>query len=245
VNGLQTSEEIFNYTKTSPNPEHLKRRVSVKIATSTSSESQDRIIKATNRQTGITAAQLHATEQVHRDIERVFPANGLFYDRRLKYWKYKDKPRDQVVSIQELSQCLMAIYEQRPDTARARPGDVFSKKKTDVYKKLFSPDTNLDFYVRCAQLQRVVDSYLRVVALSRASVNDLKYYVSMIASVIAVGKPHPSADDLAKMDIKQAINAIQKAHDLAEAAYAANGGDQDAAKGPGMLAEIKSKLGME
>ena len=245
VNGLQTSEEIFNYGKTAPNPEHLKRRVSVKVATSTSAESQDRIIKATNRQTGITAAQLHATEQVHRDIERVFPANGMFYDRRLKYWKYKDKPRDQVVSIQELSQCLMAIYEQRPDTARARPGDVFSKKKTDVYKKLFSPDTSLDFYVRCAQLQRIVDTFLRASGLSRALVNDIKFYVSMIASVLVVGKKHPSTDDLAKMEANQfSAEMLHEAFVLAETAYGTSGGDQDAAKGTAMLAEIKCNLGI-
>ncbi|HKF49027.1 MAG TPA: AIPR family protein [Terracidiphilus sp.] len=245
VNGLQTSEEIFNYCQTSPNPDHLKRRVVVRIVTSTSPDSQDRIIKATNRQSGITAAQLHATEQVHRDIEKMFPASGLFYDRRLKYWKYKDKPRDQVISIQALSQCLMAIYQQRPDTARARPGDVFTKKNVALYGKLFDPATNINFYVTCAHIQRLVDQHLKAKKLERALANDIKFYVSMIVSVKATGKTNPSSDDLAKLNLSSITSAaIEEAYNIAHQAYLNQGADQDASKGPEMLAEIKSTLGI-
>jgi hypothetical protein len=246
VNGLQTSEEIFNYCQTSPNPAHLDRRVVVRVLVSNSPESQDRIIKATNRQSGISAAQLHATEQVHRDIEKMFPAAGLFYDRRLKYWKYKDKPRDQVVSIQALSQCLMAIFEQRPDTARGRPGDVFSKKNASLYGKLFDPATDLNFYVTCAQIQRRVEKRLRVSKLSRALINDTKFYVSMIVAVKAAGKMHPDTKDLAKLSLSAVTDAmIDDAYKVANEAYNKHGGaDQDASKGSEMLAEIKSKLGV-
>jgi hypothetical protein len=245
VNGLQTSEEIFNYCQSSPNPEHLKRRVVVRIVTSTSPESQDRIIKATNRQSGITAAQLHATEQVHRDIEKMFPASGLFYDRRLKYWKYKDKPRNQVVSIQALSQCLMAIYNQRPDTARARPGDLFTKKNTDLYGKLFDPATNINFYVTCAQIQCMVDLHLKKMKLERALRNDIKFYVSMVVSVKATGVTKPSTDDLAKLNLTLVTgSAIEEAYKIAHEAYVNQGADQDASKGPEMLAEIKGVLGI-
>ena len=243
VNGLQTSEEIFNYCKASPNPDHLMRRVVVRVVPSTSPDSQDRIIKATNRQSGITAAQLHATEQVHRDIERMFPAYGLFYDRRSKYWKYKDKPRDQVFSIQVLSQCLMAIYKQRPDTARARPGDVFSKKKLDDYKELFNPATNLAFYVNCAQIQRLADSFLKLKKLDRAYVNDIKFYVSMVVACLATSSRTPSTDDLAALDVSSISNDhLEAALETSGTAYSNHGAAQDASKGPGMLNEVKRKL---
>ena len=216
----------------------------VRVLVSTSPESQDRIIKATNRQSGISAAQLHATEQVHRDIEKMFPAFGLYYDRRLKYWKYKDKPRDQVVSIQALSQSLMAIYEQRPDTARGRPGDVFSKKNVALYSKLFDPSTSLNVYVACAQIQRVVEKHLKEAKLSRALINDTKFYVSMIVSVRATGKVNPAVDDLAKLSVSSITGTmIDDAYKTAYEAYANNGGaDEDASKGSEMLAEIKSRL---
>jgi hypothetical protein len=246
VNGLQTSEEIYNYCKTSPNPDHLKRRVVVKVVKSNSPESQDRIIKATNRQSGITAAQLHATEQVHRDIERMFPASGLFYDRRLKYWKYKDKKRDQVIGIQELSQCLIAIYERRPDTARGRPGDVFSKKRLDLYGKLFDPATDLNFYVNCAQIQRSVGIRLKAKKLDRGLISDTKYYVSMIVPILVTSvKTELSASDLAKIDMDSITDqVIDEAYDIAHEAYVKQGADEEASKGPEMLAEIKNKLGI-
>ncbi len=245
VNGLQTSEEIFNYCKSSPNPAHLQRRVVVRVLVSTSPESQDRIIKATNRQSGISAAQLHATEQVHRDIEKMFPASGLFYDRRLKYWKYKDKPRDRVVSIQALSQSLMAIYEQRPDTARARPGDVFTKKNLALYGKLFDPATSLNFYVTCAQIERLVENHLKGLKVGRALINDTKFYVSMIVSIKATGETHPSTEDLSSLNVGTITGAmIDDAYDIAHQSYVSQGADQDASKGPEMLTEIKGKLGM-
>jgi AIPR protein len=246
VNGLQTSEEIFNYCSGHPNPQHLQRRVMVRVITSTSSDSQDRIIKATNRQTGITAAQLHATEQVHRDIERIFPGNGLYYDRRKKYWQYKDKPKDQIVSIQDLSQALIAIFEQRPDTARARPGDAFSKKKKELYDRLYDPQNPLDFYVSCALIQKMMEAGLRAAKVPRGTANDLRFYGSMALSVLVTKKIKPTATELAGIDRKKIdLKVMGRAAQLANEAYAKHGADEDAAKGSKMLATLNELLDKE
>ena len=239
VNGLQTSEEIFNYCRGGPNSEHLTRRVMVRVIKSTTPDSQDRIIKATNRQTGITAAQLHATEQVHRDIEQVFPGNGLFYDRRKKYWQYKDKPKDQVIGIQDLSQALIAIFEQRPDTARARPGDAFSRKNKELYGRLYDPKHSLDLYVNCAMLQRLSEKHLRTAKVERGTANDLRFYVSMALAVLSSRAMKPTAERLAKLTPKNAPTAVlEQAHALALKAYDDNGGNEDTAKGPKMLTTL-------
>jgi len=245
VNGLQTSEEIFNYCRSDPKPEHLKRRVLVRVIETTSSASQDRIIKATNRQNGISAAQLHATEQVHRDIERVFPASGLYYDRRHRYWQYKDKPRDTVISIQDLAQCLTAIYVQRPDTARARPGDAFSKKNIQQYKQLFSPDYDVKVYPNCARLQRCIDLYLKNSKLPRAAINDLRFYVSMIAAIKITNLLSPAVESLVKMEPDVPDQILSQSLKIAKEAYDKFGADDDAAKGREMLKSIRVKLGFK
>jgi hypothetical protein len=246
VNGLQTSEEIFNYVNGQPNRDHLCRRVMVRVITSTTSDSQDRIIKATNRQTGITAAQLHATEQVHRDIERVFPSNDLFYDRRKKYWQYKDKPKDQVVSIQDLSQALIAIFEQRPDTARARPGDAFSKKNTELYKRLYHPENPLNLYVNCAILQRLAEKHLRSAKVERGTANDLRFYLSMAVAVLSARAMKPTVDQLVKlMPRAVAPGVFERAHGLVQKAYKKRGGDEDTAKGAKMLPTLFRSLRKE
>jgi hypothetical protein len=139
----------------------------------------------------------------------------------------------------------MAIYEQRPDTARARPGDVFTKKRIDTYQKLFDPSTNLNFYIDCAQTQRLVDRRLKSLKLDRAVINDTKFYVSMVVAVLSVGKPHPTTDDLAKMDVSAITDVtVDTAFHIVQQAYINQGADQDASKGPEMLAEIKGALGM-
>ena len=246
VNGLQTSEEIFNYISTSPNPEHLKRHVMVRAITSATSDGQDRIIKATNRQTGITAAQLHATEQVHRDIERVFPSDGLYYDRRKKFWRYKDKPRDQVISIQELSQALMAIFEQRPDTARARPGDVFSKKNKELYGRLYDVRNPLPFYANCALLQKLSEKYMQVKKIQKGTANDLRFYFAMGLAILLTGVATPTAEQISKLAPNTApASVLEKACELARRAYEDNGGDEDTAKGPKMLSTLKELLEKE
>jgi hypothetical protein len=243
VNGLQTSEEIFNYAIGSPNPEHLKRRVMVRVITSTASDSQDRIIKATNRQTGVTAAQLHATEQVHRDIEHIFPSHGLFYDRRKKHWRYRDKPGDQVISIQELSQALMAVFEQRPDTARARPGDVFSKKNKELYGRLYDAKNPLPFYANCALLAKISEKYMRAQKIERGVANDLRFYMAMALAILLTETMTPTAEQLSKLTPSSALPTIQQqAYRLARQAYDANGADEDAAKGPKMLVTLRELL---
>lgn len=246
VNGLQTSEEIFNYCNGSPNPEHLKRRVMVRVIKAITTDSQDRIIKATNRQTGITAAQLHATEQVHRDIERIFPSNGLFYDRRKKYWQHRDKPRDQVIGIQELSQALISILEQRPDTARARPGDAFSKKNAALYGRLYDAQNPLDCYVNCALLQRTSEKYLRNQGIERGTANDLRFYLAMTVAILLSRSEHPNADQISKLAPKSAPLTIQdRAYKLVKYAYDKNGRDEDTAKGTKMLAMLKDSVQKE
>jgi hypothetical protein len=138
----------------------------------------------------------------------------------------------------------MAIFEQRPDTARARPGDLFTKKNLELYGKLFDPATNINFYVACGQIQNLVNQYLKQAKLERALMNDIKFYVSMIVSVKATGKKRPGSEDLAKVNLSITDSVISDAYKMARQAYLHQGADQDASKGPEMLAEIKNELGI-
>ena len=71
VNGLQTSTELHKYFQ-SQNTEEDDRAILVRMIEPSDSASRDRIIKATNSQTKISAASLRATEKIHRDIEEFF-----------------------------------------------------------------------------------------------------------------------------------------------------------------------------
>jgi AIPR protein len=88
VNGLQTSQEIFNYFVSHPGAEMTdQREVLIRVVGSSNIETHDHIIRATNSQTSIPPASLWATDSIHRDIEKVFRSSGLYYDRRKNSWR--------------------------------------------------------------------------------------------------------------------------------------------------------------
>ena len=246
VNGLQTSQELYQYFSQNEDKLADKRKILVRVIKSESSESQDRIIRATNRQTAISGAQLHSTEGIHRDIERIFPPR-LFYDRRGNNWKYKDKPKDSVVGIRELAQIVLAIFQQRPDSARARPGETFAKKNVAIYEALFPSEKQLplNLYLSCARLHKRVERFLRTVTpkLDRRIRNDLRFYVSMCVTCLAAKTAALSAEDLAALEVDGiAETTFSEALDVVKKIYDKRGGTEKVAKGSDLLADLKATL---
>ncbi|WGA84291.1 AIPR family protein [Citrobacter braakii] len=68
VNGLQTSNEIYNYFSIAKERDN-SRSLLVRVIVPETEESRDKIIRATNSQTPIPKASLRATDSIHRDIE--------------------------------------------------------------------------------------------------------------------------------------------------------------------------------
>lgn len=88
VNGLQTSESIYNYF----NESKIKsddRSLLVKIIISNDVNARNSIIYATNNQTNVNVTALRATDKIQRDIEDVLKSHGIYYDRRSNYYKTK------------------------------------------------------------------------------------------------------------------------------------------------------------
>lgn len=69
VNGLQTSECIYRYFSSREIDDD--RNVLIKVLTSQDKSICDCIIRATNNQTEVQAASLHATDKIQRDIEDI------------------------------------------------------------------------------------------------------------------------------------------------------------------------------
>ncbi len=70
VNGLQTTETVFRHFQGGAK-ESRDRALLVKILVSSDAQARDRIIRATNNQTLVEVAALHATDKVQRDIEEI------------------------------------------------------------------------------------------------------------------------------------------------------------------------------
>jgi hypothetical protein len=196
VNGLQTSRVIFD---TLPRGSEDERTVLVRVIETTDQKTQDRIIKATNSQNKMQPASLRMTDHIHRDIEQVFKGEGLFYDRRKGFYKDQGQPIKRIVSVNAVAQAVISIMLQRPDDARARPGDYF--KDDNRYKSIFeSPKIHLQTYLTCAKIVRHIESFLIKHGVDRGDTKNLLFYVAAAAVRETTGMKNPSTARLPKTD---------------------------------------------
>ena len=204
VNGLQTSQEIYNAGGPSDGDERMIL-VRVLTVTETDQQKRDAIIRATNRQTNVQHASFRATEEIHYDLEIYLKDQGFYYDRRKNYYKREKKPADKIIGINRLAQAVLAVLEQRPDTARARPTAVF--KERDDYEKVFSSNKEthpLEMYGVIVHLLKVVEKHFKNIkdADNQIHRNNLKYHVLMILSWIINGGTTLPAKGIAKLKPK-------------------------------------------
>lgn len=213
VNGLQTSHEIHRFFSDG-GTDAKERSVQVRVLEIDDEARRDRVIKATNSQTGIKPASLHATEPFQRKIEDYLVQLGVFYDRRKDYWRNKGKRADKIIGIERLAQSVMAIGLERPHDARARPTTIM--KDDAEYQALFSDTTDLKIYEVSAGLYFAVDAYFRKDSADIPSAyrNNLRYHLMMqLAWKLNKSRPvHPAALKLLKVntltdaDIKKVLD---------------------------------------
>ena len=159
VNGLQTSNEIYNYFSKNPNKLNTeKRNILIRLIVPQNERIRDEIIFATNNQTSIPKASLRVTDLIHFNIELFFKNKDLFYDRRKNYYRNQNKKRSDIVSVSFLAQCLISIILKEPHTARARPSTPISND--DVYNKLYSTDYDLTAYYIAAKIGKRVQTFI-------------------------------------------------------------------------------------
>jgi len=183
VNGLQTSREIYNHGQ--KNKWQLAddpRHVLVKVIQAADKDVMNRVIKSTNSQTRIKAIYLHATEDVHFNIELAFPAYNLYYERVKNQYDDDKTPTGQIVTFPYLMKALMSVVLLEPNQARGRP-DTFGERE---YNRLFNDSYKPDRYVKAALLMKRVENYLtgHQPKIDRRDFNNIKYHVAMYAGCL-------------------------------------------------------------
>ena len=164
VNGLQTSNEVYQYYKSHPDKiDTEKRNILVRIIVPESEESRDKIVLATNNQTNIPKSSLRANDPIHLQIELYLKGRGLYYDRRKNYYKNQGIRSSDIISVSFLSQCLISLLLQQPNYARARPSTLLAKDET--YNKLYIDNTDLDVFYNAARIGKRVEQYIKIKTL--------------------------------------------------------------------------------
>ena len=243
VNGLQTSTEIYKYFSKYPDKKGKDpREILIRIIVPKSDDSRDKIIFSTNNQTQIQKSSLRATDTIHRQIEMYFKPRELFYDRRKNYYKNLGKKASQIVSLPFLSQCLISVLLQSPNSARARPSTLLIEDET--YKKLYPQNQELEGFYNIASIGKKVDSIIK--SLSEYQItqkSDIKFYVLYAVFAKTIKKEKIAMYDVSAVNLELfsdevIINTTKEVFDL----YNELGGNDKIAKGPDFIVELKKRL---
>lgn len=241
VNGLQTSNEIYQFFK--EHPEKLtveSRNILLRIIVPENETSRDMIILATNSQTAIPAVALRSTDSIHRQIEMYFKTRGLFYDRRKNYYKNQGKKSNEIVSIAFLGQCLMSLLLQKPNYARARPSTLLSND--EYYKKLYVENTDLELYFRSASLGKKVERFIKLSSdYQQSEKSDILFYVIYCVICLRLHSAEIDARRFKEIDINDISDEeIGHATQVVSKIYHELGGNSKIAKGSSLLEKLQA-----
>lgn len=245
VNGLQTSREIFNYFRNNTSVDE-DRSLLVRVIETDDPVVRDAVIKATNSQNKMPQASLRATDPIHQKIEELFKQYDLFYDRRKGFYRDEGRPIHQIVSVTELVQAVVSILLQRPDDARARPGNYF--KDDARYEAVFGEDKfPLPVYLKCVQLLKWVGAHVALLVPEKGDERNLKFYVLFYFSCIWTGELTPSADRLLNLTLSEedaapllsdCIERVKKKYE----SLALKTDKDTLARGPDLLARLRTDI---
>lgn len=194
VNGLQTSTQVH-----SAEIAHDDRRtVLIRVVETSDAETRDRVIRATNSQHELPAFALRATERLQRNIEGFLVGRGVFYERRKNYYKNQNKPIDKIVSMTTLAQGLASALLLMPHVARAAPHSLL---EDPTYGRCFQELTPMETYeVSIALLKRVTQALVGHTVLEGALVDDFRFHLTSVMSILLTRKEKPTAQDIAEID---------------------------------------------
>lgn len=157
VNGLQTTETIYRHFQTGAITSK-DRALLVKIVVSSDVQARDRIIRATNNQSPVESAALHATDKIQRDIEEILERYEWYYERRKNYYRNIGKPPLRFVTPLYLANAVVAIIFKNPAKA-VKLKSRFMRVQSS-YDAVFSPLLPIEIWPVLASVYKQVDAGL-------------------------------------------------------------------------------------
>lgn len=215
VNGLQTSHEIYKQGSSQEYSED--RGVLVKVIQADDDLVKDRIIRATNSQTILGLSSLRATDRVQREIEEFLRTKGLYYERRKNYYRNRQIPLKDLVSIDQMGQAVLATLVQAPHVSRGEVSRIF---KDEIYDVVFSGSIPMGAYYASIAIVRECEKFLRENRNTQGQVDDYVFHLSTAASIAMTRKREPNAKDLASINEVPSGDLLADLMELVRQAFA-------------------------
>lgn len=201
VNGLQTTESIFRHFAQEKNdPE--ERSILVKIIVSREETVRDAIIRATNNQTDVELASLHATDKIQRDIEDILVRRGLFYERRKNYYINQGHTPREVVTPLYLASGYLSLILKKPHRAIYLKSKFMRSK--EAYDLVFSENAPLDVWPKIAfvlkKTDEVLEKYRPSTKITEGFLKKWRHIISFFTISRLLGRFDFSPQDLIALD---------------------------------------------
>lgn len=166
VNGMQTSESIFNYFS-EISPESDRRSVLIKIIISNDEATRNAIIYATNNQTNVNVTALRATDKLQKDIEEILKSHQIYYERRTNYYQNQGISSADIITPLALASGYISLMYKDPQAATILKQKFM--RNDEKYSRVFSPLTDLNVWPQIAILVMKTDSILAQIRPKGAS----------------------------------------------------------------------------
>jgi hypothetical protein len=158
VNGLQTTESIYrHYSLNEPNPND-KRSLLIKVIVTQEEDIRDQVIRATNNQSLVEPAALHATDHIQRDIEDILLRHDWYYERRTNFYKNEGRPDARILSPLILATGSVALLLKNPvQSSRLKQKHL---RTDEAYQSVYSTQFPLDAWPKVPELMRISENGL-------------------------------------------------------------------------------------
>jgi len=179
------------------------RCVLVKVIVTKDEAIRDAIIRATNNQTDVELASLHATDKIQRDLEDVLLRHGLYYERRKNHYANQGHSSAELVTPLYAAAGYVALVLKAPhDAATLR--SKFMRSATS-YNAVFNGATALEVWPKIVHILKRVDAELETLR-PQAKVTDKflkgwRYITAFILLAQHFGKFNYTPNELADFDI--------------------------------------------
>lgn len=156
VNGLQTTESIHKHFSVSEFTLGETRSLLIKVIVSQDEGVRDEVIRATNNQSTVEPAALHATERIQRDIEDILLRHDWFYERRTNYHKNEGRPEGRILSPLVIAAGSVALLLKNP----ARSSRLRQKhlRASEAYQNVYSVHFPIDCWPVVATFIRAAEN---------------------------------------------------------------------------------------
>jgi hypothetical protein len=181
VNGLQTTETIFRHFQGGAR-ESRDRTLLVKIIVSSDTDVRDRIIRATNNQTLVEIAALHATDKIQRDIEEILERHNWYYERRKNYYRNIGKSAARFVTPLYLASGVYALVFKNPFRAKRLKSKFMRNQQS--YETVFSPKFPLETWPALVNVYKQVEEGLALVSPRKRRERFISSWRGLVAFIV-------------------------------------------------------------